>query len=74
MHGRLSGNGKGEIEAWHGHSWSERRDYISLYIYESIRKTPNNGKTQFKNISKIFRTIPYYHYGLIYFQSPYDYD
>ena len=31
--GRLSGNGKGEIEAWHGHSWSERRDYISLYIY-----------------------------------------
>ena len=30
IHGRFSGNGKGEIEACHEHSWSENRDYISL--------------------------------------------
>ena len=30
IHGRFSGNGKGEIEACHDHSWSENRDYISL--------------------------------------------
>ena len=30
INGRFSGNGKGEIEAWHEHSWSESRDYISL--------------------------------------------
>ena len=33
IHGRFHGSEEGEIEAWHGHSWSESRDYISLYIY-----------------------------------------
>ena len=33
LHGRFHGSEEGEIEAWHGHSWIERRDYISLYIY-----------------------------------------
>ena len=32
VHGHLHENERGEIEAWYGHSWSEGRDYISLYI------------------------------------------
>ena len=38
MHGRSVGNERGEIKVWHGHSWSECRDFdiIGIEIQHSM--------------------------------------
>ena len=52
MHGRLAGNERGEMEAWYGHSWSESRDYIILYIYWVI--------ANWYSFVKVFKTTNYH--------------